>query len=87
MKVLTDELIEQVQDELLCYEEGESLVGVWKKEFLTWLDKNKGHHKDVVETSKGLALKVSDEGDIFEMADAYLEAVEENTKKEYWAKF
>lgn len=87
MKILTDDLIEHVQDELLCYEAGEALVDVWKKEFLMWLDKNKGHHKDVVETNKGLALNVSDEGDIFEMADAYLEAVEEHTKKEYWAKF
>ncbi len=87
MKVLIDELIEQVQDELLCYEEGESLVDVWKKEFLVWIDKNKGHHKDVSETKKGLALKVSDEGDIFEMADAYLDAVAEGTKKEYWANF
>ncbi|MFI3175790.1 MAG: hypothetical protein R3Y53_11460 [Bacillota bacterium] len=87
MKVLTEELIEQVQDELLCYEEGEALVDIWKKEFLMWLTKNKGHHKDIVETKQGLAIKVSDEGDIFEMADAYLEAVEEQTKKEYWAKF
>ena len=42
MKLKINEVIENVKDELLCYEEGEKLVNRWEKEFKEWIEKNKG---------------------------------------------
>ena len=33
MKLKINEVIEDVRDELLCYEEGEAVVDSWEKEF------------------------------------------------------
>ena len=50
MKLKINEVIENVKDELLCYEEGEKLVNRWEKEFKEWIEKNKGKKKDIVVT-------------------------------------
>ena len=41
MKLKINEVIEDVRDELLCYEEGEAVVDSWEKEFREWIEKNK----------------------------------------------
>ena len=48
MKLKINEVIENVKDELLCYEEGEKLVARWEKEFREWIEKNRGKKKDIV---------------------------------------
>ena len=52
MKLKINEVIEDVRDELLCYEEGEAVVDSWEKEFREWIEKNKGKHKDIVADSQ-----------------------------------
>lgn len=87
MKIDLEELIEQVKDEILCYEDMEEVAEEWGAEFLKWAEKNKGHHKDIIQTPKGLQFKISDEEEIFEMADSYVDAVEEGMKEAYWQTF
>ncbi len=87
MKLNIEEVIENVKDELLCYEEGEKLTGRWEKEFREWIEKNKGKKKDIIEDKNGISLKIKDEEEIFEIADSYLDAVEEGSVKQYWKEF
>ena len=87
MKLKVNEVIENVKDELLCYEEGEKLVNRWEKEFKEWIEKNKGKKKDIVVDKGGISLKIKDEEEIFEIADSYMDAVIEGTVKQYWEKF
>ena len=87
MKLKINEVIENVKDELLCYEEGEKLVNRWEKEFKEWIEKNKGKKKDVVVDKGGISLKIKDEEEIFEIADSYMDAVIEGSVKQYWEKF
>ena len=87
MKLKINEVIENVQDELLCYEEGEKLVNRWEKEFKEWVEKNKGKKKDIVVDKGGISLKIKDEEEIFEIADSYMDAVIEGSVKQYWEKF
>lgn len=87
MKLKINEVIEDVRDELLCYEEGEAVVDNWEKEFREWIEKNKGKHKDIVAEKNGVFLKIKDEEEIFEIADSYLDAVAEKNIPKYWEKF
>ncbi|MBR5793270.1 MAG: hypothetical protein IKY28_01225 [Anaerotignum sp.] len=87
MKLKINEVIENVKDELLCYEEGEKLVNRWEKEFKEWIEKNKGKKKDIVVDKGGISLKIKDEEEIFEIADSYMDAVIEGSVKQYWEKF
>ena len=87
MKLKINEVIENVKDELLCYEEGEKLVNRWEKEFKESIEKNKGKKKDIVVDKGGIFLKIKDEEEIFEIADSYMDAVIEGSVKQYWEKF
>ena len=87
MKLKINEVIEDVRDELLCYEEGEAVVDRWEKEFREWIEKNKGKRKDIVAEKNGVFLKIKDEEEIFEIADSYLDAVAEKNIPKYWEKF
>lgn len=87
MKLTIEEVIASVQDELLCYEEGEGLTERWEKEFRQWVERNQGKCKDLAMDKKGLCLKIKDEEEIFEMADAYLDAVAEGSTAQYWKEF
>ena len=87
MKLKINEVIENVKDELLCYEEGEKLVDRWEKGFKEWIEKNKGKKKDIVVDKGGVSLKIKDEEEIFEIADSYMDAVIEGSVKQYWEKF
>ena len=87
MKLKVNEVIENVKDELLCYEEGEKLVNRWEKEFKEWIEKNKGKKKDIVVDKGGVSLKIKDEEEIFEIADSYMDAIIDGTVKQYWEKF
>ena len=87
MKLKINEVIENVKDELLCYEEGEKLVNRWEKEFKEWIEKNKGKKKDIVVDKGGISLKIKDEEEIFEIADSYMDAIIEGSIKQYWEKF
>ncbi|MDD4844305.1 MAG: hypothetical protein PHU31_08230 [Anaerotignum sp.] len=87
MKLSIEELIENVKDELLCYEDMEQASQRWEQEFLGWVEKNKGKHKDIVVEKDGVFFKIKDEEDVFEIANAYIDAIDEESIKEYWEKF
>ena len=87
MKLTIEEVIASVKDELLCYEESEALTERWEKEFRQWITENRGRRKDIVTDQKGLCLKIKDEEEIFEMADAYLDAAAEGGIAQYWKEF
>lgn len=87
MKVSIEEVIESVKDELLCYEEGEAVVGRWETEFREWLKQNTGRRKDIAVDKSGVFLKIKDEEEIFEIADAYLDALADGAVKKYWETF
>ncbi len=87
MRLSVNEVLESVRDELLCYEEGEAAAERWEKEFLAWIEKNKGRHKDILMDKRGIFLKIKDEEEIFEIADSYLDAVSDGTISKYWEGF
>ena len=87
MKMKLEEVIENVREELLCYEGAEKLADRWAEEFREWMEKNKGKKKDIAVDKNGLSLKIKDEEEIFEMADSYMDAVEEGSVKKYWDTF
>lgn len=87
MKLNIDEVIENVRDELLCYEDAEQTAVRWEKEFKEWVEKNKGKKKDIVVDKGGVSLKIKDEEEIFEIADSYMDAIIEGSVKQYWEKF
>ncbi len=87
MKLKIEEVIENVRDELLCYEEAEQTAARWEKEFKEWVKKNKGKKKDIVVDKGGVSLKIKDEEEIFEIADSYMDAIIEGSVKQYWEKF
>ena len=70
MKLKLEEVIENVREELLCYEGAEKIADRWAKEFLEWAEKNKGRKKDIVADKNGLALKIKDEEEISMMQKA-----------------
>lgn len=86
MKIPINDFIEQVKDEILCYEDMEKSAEQWEKEFGLWLEQNR-KHKDVVTTPKGKAFVIGDEGDIFEIADSYIDAIESGERSKYWNEF
>lgn len=86
MNIEVKELIQAVKDELLCYENMESAATQWEKEFLAWLNlpENK---KNIIRKGNSQYFKIKDEEEIFEIADSYIDALEENTIKNYWKSF
>lgn len=87
MKLGIEELIENVKDELLCYEDMEQATQQWEKEFRLWIDKNKGNNKDILVEQNQVFFKIKDEEEVFEIANAYMDAIDEGSIKEYWEKF
>lgn len=87
MKLGIEELIENVKDELLCYEDMEQATQQWEKEFRLWIDKNKGKNKDILIEQNQVFFKIKDEEEIFEIANAYMDAIDEGSIEQYWEKF
>lgn len=87
IKMDIDDFIYEIREELICYEEiGEEGADKWEAEFREWLSLPGG--KDNVE-GKGDKVKflIADESEIFDIADSYLEAVENDSIKNYWKSF
>ena len=79
MKLSMEEVIEAVKEELLCYEDMEEYAQQWEKEFRQWVKKK--YDKKVY------VMTIKDEDEIFEIADSYRDAIEENNIKQYWKTF
>ena len=79
MKLSVEEVIELVKEELLCYEDMEQYAEQWEKEFLQQVKKKYA--------KKVYVMTIKDEDEIFEIADSYIDAVQQNSVKEYWKTF
>lgn len=87
MKLKIEEMITNVKDELLCYEGMEQKAEDWDKEFREWIKCHMGKSKDILKEGDNLFFRIRDEEEIFEIADSYMDALEEGSVKAYWEKF
>lgn len=79
MKLSVQKVIELVKEELLCYEDMEQYAQQWEKEFIQWVKKKY--------PKKIYVMTIKDEDEIFEIADSYKDAIEQNSIKQYWKEF
>jgi len=86
VKIEIKELIESTKDELLCYEDAQEIAERWESEFRVWMKKNP-ENKNLVQDKGGVFFKIKDEEEIFEMADSYMDALEDGSVNMYWEKF
>lgn len=87
LKIEVEELIFEVKDELSCYEEiGEKGADEWEKGFRAWLSSDK-KKKNISKSGSKLLYSITDESEIFDIADEYLKASDENKIADYWKTF
>ncbi len=87
IKMDIEDLIYEVKEELMCYEEiGKEGAELWEKGFRKWLN-TPGRKTNVYGSGDKTKFGVEDESEIFDIADEYLEAVENNSIEQYWKKF
>lgn len=82
-----DDFIYEVKEEMLCYDEiGEEGADKWESDFRSWLE-SPGKKENVAGSGDKAKFLIGDESEIFDIADAYLEAIENNKVEEYWKNF
>ena len=54
---------------------------------MQWVEEHKGKDKDIIVDGGQVSLKIRDEEEIFEIADSYMDALDEGSVKQYWEKF
>ncbi len=87
IKLETEDFIFEVTEELLCYDEiGKDGADKWAEGFRKWLSDGR-KKKNIVKEGEKLFFVIADEGEIFDIADEYLDAVENNNITEYWKNF
>ncbi len=88
IKLEIEEFIFEVKDEILSYEElGKQYADKWEQEFLVWLKDEKVKKKNIKKEKNTTYYLIDDESEIFDIADQYYYAVEDNKIDEYWKKF
>lgn len=88
IKLEIEEFIFEVKDEILSYEElGKECADKWEQAFLTWLKDEKIKKKNIKKEKNITYYLIDDESEIFDIADQYYYAVEDNKIDEYWKKF
>lgn len=88
IKLEIEEFIFEVKDEILSYEElGKEYADKWEQEFLVWLKDEKVKKKNIKKEKNTTYYLIDDESEIFDIADQYYYAVEDNKIDEYWKKF
>ncbi len=88
IKMSVKELVFEVKEEILCYEQlGVAKADQWEKGFNLWLNNKNIKKKNIVEKNGINYYCIEDESAIFDIADEYLEAVENNREEEYWELF
>lgn len=88
IKLELEEFLFEVKDEILSYEEfGEKTANQWEEKFLAWI-KDENIKKKNIKMEKGkIYYLIDDESDIFDIADEYIYALEQNKEDEYWKNF
>lgn len=88
IKMSVKELVYEVKEEILCYEQlGEKKADEWEKKFNLWLEDKSIKKKNVLEKGAMQYYCIEDESAVFDIADEYLEAVENGREEEYWKHF
>ncbi len=88
IKLEIEEFIFEVKDEILSYEElGKEYAKKWEESFLKWLNNDKIKKKNIKKQNNQTFYLIDDESEIFDIADKYYYAVEENKINEYWKNF
>lgn len=87
IKLETEDFIYEVTEELVCYDEiGREGADKWAECFRKWLSDGK-KKKNIVKSGDKTYFVIDDEGEIFDIADEYLTAVENGNISEYWKNF
>lgn len=88
MNIEFKEFIDEVKEEIMCYEElGQEYALKWEKEFYQWSEANLGKNKNIKELKGKFYFVISDESEIFEIADSYYDAIMDKNEKDYWKNF
>ena len=88
IKLEIEEFIFEVKDEILSYEElGEEYANKWEQDFFKWLNNDKIKKKNIKIQNNQTFYLIDDESEVFDIADKYYYAVEENKIEEYWKNF
>jgi hypothetical protein len=87
IKLAIEDFIYEIKEELECYEDiGTQGAEKWAEEFKQWLN-SKGNKKNIDRQGDECYYIVGDESEIFDIADEYLDAIEQGSVKDYWKKF
>ena len=87
LKLELDEFIFEVKDEISCYEEiGTEGADKWEADFRKWINSPIKKKNVIIKNSK-VYFCIEDESEIFDIADSYIESIEQNKTEEYWKKF
>lgn len=87
IKMSIDDFIYEVKEEMLCYDEiGEEGADRWEADFRKWLE-SPGKKENVAGSGDKAKFLIGDESEIFDIADSYLDAIENNKVEEYWKNF
>ena len=87
IKLETEDFIYEVTEELLCYDEiGREGADKWAEGFRSWLNDGR-KKKNIAKSGDKTYFVIEDEGEIFDIADEYLDAVESGNIAEYWKNF
>lgn len=82
-----EDFIYEVKEEMLCYDEiGKNGVDSWEKEFRTWLE-TPNKKENISGKGDNVKFLIGDESEIFDIADSYLQALENNKVEQYWKNF
>lgn len=88
IKLELEDFIYEIKEEMECYAEiGKEGADKWEEKFRNWLDNPKVKHSNVTKNGDKVMYSVADESEIFDIADEYLTAIENNSEAEYWKKF
>ena len=87
IKMDTEDFIFEVTEELVCYDEiGKEGADKWAEGFRRWLSDGR-KKKNIIKKDDKMYFVIEDEGEIFDIADEYLNAVESGNTAEYWKNF
>ncbi len=88
IKLPIEDFKEEIKAEIVGYEElGEEAALKWEENFTKWLT-NSSIKKKRVKVENGKTFFVfKDESELFNIADSYWAAVENDEVAEYWSKF
>lgn len=85
IKMDLEDFIFEVKEEILSYEEfGEKKANDWEQGLLKWLKDDKTKKINMKKAGDSYKYHLEDESEIFDIADEYISAVEENAENNYW---